>query len=82
MRIVELFMLSDHEDAHIGMANILRDGELTPVAVYDAHKIVETLMERDGMEYVEAVDYFEFNIEQGYVGPQTPVFVWMLQDDG
>lgn len=82
MRIVELFMLSDHEDAHIGMAYILRDGEQTPVAVYDANKIVETLMERDGMEYVEAVDYFEFNIEQGYVGPQTPVFVWMLQDDG
>jgi hypothetical protein len=75
-------MLNDHEDAHIGMANILRDGEQTPVAVYDAHKIVETLMERDGMEYVEARDYFEFNIEQGYVGPQTPVFVWMLQDDG
>jgi hypothetical protein len=33
------------------------------------------------MEYVEAVDYFEFNIEQGYVGSSTPVFVWMLQDD-
>ena len=81
MKIVELFMLNGHEDVHIGMANILRDGELTAVAVYDAYQIVETLMERDGMECDEALDYFVFNIEQGYVGNQTPVFVWLLQDE-
>jgi len=44
--------------------------------VYSGQKIVEILMERDGMEYDEALEYIEFNIEGAYVGDQTPVVVW------
>jgi hypothetical protein len=32
-------------------------------------------MQRDGMTEEDASDYFEFNIEGAYVGPQTPIYV-------
>ena len=33
-------------------------------------------MERDGMEYVDAVDYICFNMEGAYMGKGTPIIVW------
>ena len=44
--------------------------------VYDGGEIVRILMERDGMEYFEAIEYIEFNIEGAYVGEKTPVIFW------
>ena len=34
-------------------------------------------MERDGMDADEAREYIEFNIEGAYMGPDTPILVWM-----
>jgi hypothetical protein len=47
------------------------------VLVYDAEAIRTTLMERDGMDPDEAREYIEFNIEGAYMGPDTPILVWM-----
>jgi hypothetical protein len=44
--------------------------------VYDAEKMREILMRRDGMSSEEAREFIEFNIEDGYLGPETPVLVW------
>tara|TARA_R100001510_G_C7582198_1_gene154778 strand:+ start:286 stop:429 length:144 start_codon:yes stop_codon:yes gene_type:complete len=30
---------------------------------------------KDGMDFEEAVEYFDFNVESAYVGPNTPVFL-------
>ena len=46
-----------------------------PVLVYQIQDILHTLRERDGMTFEEAFEFFEFNIEQAYVGPQSPVFI-------
>jgi len=46
---------------------------------YDRDKVVQVLMERDGMERDEAEEFFDFNIEGAYVGPQTPVFISSTQ---
>ena len=46
------------------------------VIVYDAEKIREILMRRDGMDMEGAREFIEFNIEAAYVGPHTPVLVW------
>ena len=43
-------------------------------AVYDVDKMIETLVERDGMSWEEAWEYFEFNTEGAYVGEKTPIF--------
>jgi hypothetical protein len=46
------------------------------VLVYDAEKIRDILVKRDGMTHEEAREYIEFNIEGGYLGIETPVLVW------
>jgi len=42
---------------------------------YDQDKVIDILMERDGMTYEEAVEYFEFNIAGAWVGESTPFFL-------
>ena len=44
--------------------------------VYSADKCIDILMERDGMDHEEALDYFGFNVECAYVGEATPIFFW------
>lgn len=66
----------DHYDeAIIGPALVWRDQQQVGVLVYDAEKIREILM-RDGMDFHEAREFIEFNIEGGYLGIDTPVLVW------
>ena len=59
------------EDAIIGIGYQFN----TEVVVYDSDKCIKILMERDGMEYDEALEYFSFNVVGAYVGKHTPVFV-------
>jgi len=49
--------------------------EYLPLAVYSYEKCVDILMQRDGMDREEALEYMEFNVTGAYVGKQTPVFV-------
>jgi hypothetical protein len=46
-----------------------------PVVAYDFNKCVEIIMERDGMEREEAIDFINFNVVGAYVGLSTPVFI-------
>ena len=64
------------DDAIIGPALIWRDNGQLEVLVYDAEKIREILMGRDGMTSEEAREFIEFNVEGAYVGPNAPIFVW------
>ena len=34
---------------------------------------------KDGMEYDEALEYFDFNIAGSYVGEQTPIFIHKIE---
>jgi hypothetical protein len=34
---------------------------------------------KDGMEYDEALEYFDFNIAGAYVGEQTPIFIHKIE---
>ena len=65
-----------YDEAIIGPAYIWRDQTRVNVLVYDAEKMREILMRRDGMSSEEAREFIEFNIEDGYLGPETPVLVW------
>lgn len=42
--------------------------------VYSYHKIIEILMQE--MTEEEAIEHFEFNIANSYVGEKTPLFVY------
>lgn len=70
------------DDAIIGQALIWQDKSRREVLVYSGEKICEILMSRDGMSDDEALEYIEFNIEGAYVGPNTPVIAWELDQWG
>jgi hypothetical protein len=51
---------------------------LGPVALYSQAKCIKILMERDKMDYAEAMEFFEFNTLGAYMGEYTPMY---LMDD-
>ena len=71
-----MLKIDGFDEAVIGPAMIWREQGLCDVLVYDAERIRETLMKRDGMTAEEAREFIEFNIEGAYVGRSTPVLVW------
>ena len=77
-----MLKIDGHDDAIIGPAMIWGvdkkgGGIRISVLIYDAEAIRLTLMHRDGMDADEAREYIEFNIEGAYMGPDTPILVWM-----
>jgi hypothetical protein len=60
------------DDAIIGIAS--RCG-MNDLIAYDVSKCLTILMERDGMEYEEALEFFEFNVIGAYMGENTPIFI-------
>jgi hypothetical protein len=48
--------------------------------VYDRQKCIEILVDRDGMDYDEALEFFEFNVACLYAGPGTPIFIEPMTD--
>jgi hypothetical protein len=76
-----MLKIDGHDDAIIGPAMVwAEDGNLRDVLVYDAEKIRETLMKRDGMSFEDAREFIEFNIEGAYMGPHTAIIVWPNDD--
>jgi len=51
-----------------------------PVVIYAVDRVIEILMDRDGMTNDEAIEFFSFNIEGAWVGSATPV--WMYHASG
>jgi hypothetical protein len=79
-----MLKIDGHDDAIIGPALIWRNNTMVSVLVYDAEVIRNTLVKRDAMDFDDAREYIEFNIEGAYVGEGTPVLVWPYDewDDG
>lgn len=67
-----LLLADGFDEAFIGVAH--RFGFYAPVAVYDREVCIEILM-RDGANYEEADEYFEYNVLGSWVGEQTPIFI-------
>ena len=44
--------------------------------VYSIDRMLQILIDRDGMSMEEAIEFFDFNIGGAYVGEMTPVYVW------
>ena len=69
--------IDGYDEAIIGPAFIWdNSGGRTMVLIYDAEEIRDILMARDGMDFSEAREYIEYNIEGAYVGSATPILVW------
>ena len=68
----EALLCDGFDDAIIGMAERINLG---PVVAYSVEKIVEIMMERDGMSWEEAYEFYSYNIVGGWHGEGTPVFI-------
>tara|TARA_B100000780_G_scaffold168558_1_gene117990 strand:- start:4751 stop:5023 length:273 start_codon:yes stop_codon:yes gene_type:complete len=67
----EMLRADGFNDAIMGI--VQRCGQ-DDVVLYDTDKVIEGLMNGDGMSYEEAVEYFEFNILGAWMGEGTPAF--------
>ena len=67
----EAILFPNYEDALIG---ICRRKGMNPVALYDQQKCIEILMQ-DGMSEDDAVEWFEYNTIDAWVGENTPCFL-------
>lgn len=62
------------EKAFMGV--LRRNGQTAPIAIYDYGRCMEILMDRDGMEEDEAVEWLEVNTLGAYLGESTPAMVF------
>jgi uncharacterized protein YoaH (UPF0181 family) len=69
--------IDGHDNAFVGMSLIWRDQQRVEVAVYSGDVIISNLMAQ-GMSEAEAIEYTAFNIEDAYVGLDTPVVYWQF----
>lgn len=60
------------DEAIIGMAERINLG---PVVAYSVDKILNIMVERDGMTYEDALEYYNYNILGAWVGEHTPIFI-------
>jgi hypothetical protein len=44
--------------------------------VYSIERMLQILIDREGMSMEEAMEYFSFNIGGAYMGEMTPMYVW------
>ena len=67
-----LLLADGFEQAFVG---VVEGMGFAPKACYDKWKCYDILMERDGMSFEEATEYFEFNVAGAYAGEHTPAFI-------
>ena len=66
----EALLADGFEDAFMGIVQQFN----RYLAVYDRDKCLNVLIERDGMTFTEAVEYFDFNVTGAWMGENTPAF--------
>lgn len=67
----ETMLLDGYEDCLEGMC--IRYNQ-EPIAIYSYEKIIDKLIS-EGLNYLEAVEWFDYNIIGAWVGDTTPAFI-------
>lgn len=71
--IGESVLLADgFDEAFIGVSQRINEPLL---AVYSYEKMIDVLIERDGLDCDEAMEYLDFNVVGAWVGEKTPIIV-------
>ena len=69
-------LMDGFDEACIGFSQRINEPML---AVYSYLKMVDTLIERDGMDYEEAIEYISYNCLGAWIGEQTPLIVMPIE---
>ena len=71
--IGESVLLADgFDEAITGVSQRMNEPLL---AVYAYDKMIDVLIERDGLDWDEATEYLDFNVIGAWVGEKTPIIV-------
>ena len=70
----EILMADGFEDAFLGVAMQFNK----PISIFDYDKCL-TILQKDGMSYIEAEEYMQFNVVGAYVGENTPAFLFKFK---
>lgn len=71
----EACLADGFEDALIGWVQRFN----ATVPLYDRERCIEILVQRDGMDYEAAEEFFDFNVVGAWVGDGTPAFATVLR---
>lgn len=66
----EILTVDGFDDAILGIDSISKR------VVYDSSKMVDILIQRDGMTDFEAIEFLEFNVYNAWIGEKTPIFMF------
>lgn len=69
--ITEIEFIEGFDEAIIGSSENCEDNERV---VYDKRKIIEILMVKHNMNYIDANEFYENNILTCYYGEKSPIF--------
>jgi hypothetical protein len=67
----QMLFADGFDDCIIGVSH-----GIEPVVVYDKQAMIDELV-KQGMEYIDAIEYLEFNTWGAYVGEQTPLYIYV-----
>jgi hypothetical protein len=65
-------LMDGFDEAFIGWSRRINEPLL---AVYSYDALIKVCVERDGMDFEEAVEYVDYNVVGAWVGEQTPIIV-------
>ena len=68
----EILLMDGLDAAFVGVGS---QQHSPPIAVYDRGKCIEILVERDGMSWEVAEEYFDFNYAGAWAGERTPLIL-------
>jgi hypothetical protein len=65
----DLLIADGFDDAVIGICSA------SYRIIYSVNLCINILMDRDGMDEEEAIEYFQFNVVGAYMGEKTPIYM-------
>lgn len=73
----EMLLMDGFESAFIGLSKRCSQPIL---ATYSFTKMLQVLIERDGMDVEEAAEYIEYNCTGAWMGELTPVILYEVEE--
>jgi len=73
----DMLIMDGYDDCIVGVVE--RFGQ-PPIVCYDRDKVIKAHM-KDGMDYEEAEEFFEFNQIGAWLGESTPCFITMTDEE-
>ncbi|UPI12958.1 hypothetical protein [Bacillus phage SBSphiJ5] len=77
-----MLFVDGFDEALLGLVNIAGPNGSYEAALYDKDLCISILMKRDDMTEEEAIEYFEYNVANAYVGRGTPAFASIVAVKG